>query len=243
MTEFSNPQQREERAIELLSDIGSVLEGHFVYANGDHGNAYVAKDEALKRPEAFSELTFMMAQNVADAVDPDEVDVLVAAAPCGSLIASRMAEHLGMIWQVTPPRLAFAEKQARIVDGPDGPSIEEKLVFKRGFRDDLVGKNVLEVEDIVNSGKTVRELSELVLSIAGVKIVGLSALYNRTPSMVTGESLAMDLWLPLVERELSKSGPQDCEQCTDLDAYPINTDRGHGEKFITDLAVLASAQQ
>lgn len=246
MSEFASPAQRSDRAIQIFDQIGGVLEGHFVYAAGHHGNAYVAKDETIKQPDVLAEMTLLMAENLAEVLGPDDIDALYSAAPCGSIVASRMTEHLGKIWGTTPG-LIFAEKEPYMglpVPGgnPYVPELKDRLVLKRGFDKDIVGKRLHMVEDIVNSGKTVVELAELALSYTDVTIVGCSAEYSRTPSKVSGESLNMDPWLPLVERELSKAEPEDCTMCEDLEAYPIRTDRGHGKEFLAQLTQLAEAQ-
>lgn len=243
MSNYTSPEARAARATELFEDSGAILEGHFVYLAGHHGNAYVAKDETIKDPAVMSEIAGLMAENAAEVLNPDEIDGLVAAAPCASMIAGRMSEHLGNLWGVRPPRLYFAEKVPTIRFNSQGqPEIVEELAFKRGFDKEVSGMRLHGVEDVVNSGATIHRMVDLVTEQGGA-VTGFSAEYNRTPSAVTAETLGIErrLWLPLVEKELSKAEPQDCTMCHDLETNPIRTDRGKGSKFLAELAVWAEA--
>jgi orotate phosphoribosyltransferase len=242
MGEFNGFVHRQKMAEAHLEEAGAVLEGHFVYAAEDHGNAYVAKDETIKRPEILARITWLMAANLAETLDPDDIDMLGAAAPCGSIIAARMSEHLEGMWGKTPG-LVFAEKVPKIaIDEATGePKIEEELKLKRNFDQEIIGKRIHIVEDVVNSGMTVLQLKDLFGSFRGVEVVGASAEYSRTPSAVNAETLGVSPWLPLVEKELTKTKPQDCDMCEDLEQFPIRTDRGHGAKFLAELAVWDAA--
>ena len=56
-------------AMDLLREVGAVLEGHFQYASGRHGSLYVEKFRLLEDPAATTRLCGMLAEHFADYQD------------------------------------------------------------------------------------------------------------------------------------------------------------------------------
>lgn len=86
---------REREATKIFADEGIIVSGgHFVYAAGGHGDAYVQKDKTLVDPEIFRHVTDLMTTDLIDRVVVREIDFFVGFAPCSSQHAARMAESL-----------------------------------------------------------------------------------------------------------------------------------------------------
>jgi orotate phosphoribosyltransferase len=111
------------------------------------------------------------------------------------------------------------------------PAITEKTIdgFKiRGGSQKIAGKNVLIIEDVVNTGDSVRKTIELVRR-AGAKTIQLGALLNRSGVAISG--LGDTGWFfALIEHDLPSYDPADCPLCRK--GVPINTDLGRGAEYL-----------
>lgn len=227
-------QQREKLALELFEREKIVVsDGHFVYAAGGHGDAYVQKDKTLVDPEVFTTVTEFMAQDLEEEVDPADIDYLVGFAPCSSQYASRIAERLSASSDFSKVRTVFMEKVPTLVfDKAGEPYIDEKLRFKRGFGDLLIGKRVWMIEDIVTTGQSLLSGKSEIERIDGVEVLGASAAFSRTPELVNRASLGLNIWLPLIEKSLQNYPSGECPMDDDLERFPIRTDLGHGAAYL-----------
>lgn len=203
---------QEERVKQILNESGAVLEGHFRYASGLHGDRYINKDAIYPNTEMTSELCRFMAR------DFQGINIQTVAGPqMGGVILSQLvANHLTKMegrntWGV------FAEKVMR-----DG---EEFLEFKRGYEQFIRGKNVLAVEDILNTGGSAKKLIDAIRN-AGGNVVALSAIVNRgsvKPEDVGGVPIKS-----LLEVNMESFKPEDCRPCKD--GVPLNQTIGHAPK-------------
>lgn len=224
--------EREAEAIRLLDEAQVVARGHFVYKSGLHGNAYVQKDKTISDPALQARITELMAGDIAGTFESDEVDSLVGIAPCSSMLASRIAEHLGTIWGKTPS-LVFAEKVTDMRHNVvEGYVLHEEFQLKRGFDQEIKNKKVLLIEDVVTTGGSLVQVRDLVNKVEGVEIVGAAAEWSRSPEEVTAKSLGLNIWLPLVSKALATYQKGSCPMDADLEQFPIRTDLGHGAAYL-----------
>lgn len=198
-----------------LLRLGVVHKGHFVYTSGLHGEWYVTIGKGEYAPlSELSELCRLMA-----AFSGDTVQVVVGAAKGGTTIGKLVAEHFGQLLSRTIP-FVLLEK---VEDGSGLVICDEQVSVMRG-------KPVLAVDDVLHTGKTLRQLIETV-ERAGGKVMGVSVVWNR------GSLRAHDLrvpWLyaPIVHQLPSYTAP--CPLC--LQDIPVNTDMGHGKEFLAQKA-------
>ena len=61
----ADPAARQARALQIFSEAGSYLEGHFVYTSGRHGRQYLEKFRVLERAEYTEPLCRMIAARCA----------------------------------------------------------------------------------------------------------------------------------------------------------------------------------
>lgn len=195
--------------LETLAERGAVLQDkHFVYKSGKHGPHYINMDPM------FPDIAFMW-KLCGGLSGPfyyphrrKAVDTVVGAATGGIPLAAITAYQLDA-------GLAWADK-----DGDD-------FVFDRaGFVEQLTGKRVLVVEDLLNTGDTTKKIIALVRQHGG-EVVGVSVVCNR------GQETAASLDVPRLEQlasvEFQALDAETCWLCAN--AVPIVADIGHGKEY------------
>jgi orotate phosphoribosyltransferase len=203
---------QEWRVREIFQEAGAVIEeGHFVYASGRHGSAYVNKDAIYPRIRLLDELCMGLAERFSDeAMEPgNEVEVVAAPAIGAVDLKTGVARILD--------RWVRGKREVRAVYSEDGQ-------FRRGYDWLVAGKRALVVEDVLTTGGSVRATVEAVRQ-AGGTVVGVGALVNR--GNVTADSLGVPKLEALFNVSFETYDSQECPLCAAN--VPINTDVGHGK--------------
>lgn len=202
--------------VEQLAGMGAVLTGgHYVYASGKHGPAYVNKRAVLVHPGWLVNLCGQMAMHIKerDAGIDAVVAPAVGAIALGTLVASIMVkDHLGI-------KLFIAEK-----DGQGGFAIKTEPQL-------LQGKRVVIVEDILTTGGSAMRVAEVVREL-GAEVGVVAAIVNR--GGVTAEGLGVSHLVSLVNVTMDMYDPEECPLCKA--GTPVNTDFGHGAAFLAGQA-------
>ncbi len=137
--------------MEILRETKVLREGHFRLTNGKHSRQSMQISQVIQYPKFLE----VLCEELARRFKGEEIDVVVAPAIGGILVAYEVAKTLGT-------RCLFAERE------------EGKMVFRRGFTLEE-DENVLVVEDAVTTGDSVQEVLEAVKerggSVRGVGIV------------------------------------------------------------------------
>ncbi len=210
MVERSPMDNREQRIRDILEQSEAFLEGHFEYTSGKHGEKYVNKDAIYPNTENISELCKYMAEPFVG----KNIDTVLGPAMGGVILAQRVAEHLTQM-EGKPIYGVYADKTK------DGEGLE----IKRGYDAFVKGKNVLVVEDILNTGGSAKKAIEVVRENGG-NVVALSALVNR--GGVTSEDVGDVPINSLLNVTMESWDPNDCRLCKD--GVPLNTNVGHAKK-------------
>jgi orotate phosphoribosyltransferase len=194
------------RAAEILAETGAIVTGsHVVYTSGRHGSAYVNKDAVYPHTDRVSELCRFLADAARDA-RPE----VVCGPALGGIILSQWTGHqLGVL-------AVYAEKL------PDGG-----LALRRGYDRLVAGRRVLVVEDVLNTGGSVRQAVAAVRA-AGGEVVAVAVLCNR--GGVTAADLDVPRLIVLVELSLESWDAVACPLCRD--GVPIDTSVGKGREFL-----------
>ena len=201
----------ESRARELMERAGILLNGHFVYTSWKHGRQYLGKDRVFLNPVICSELCYGLAEAFTDM----GIEIVVGAEKGGIIISQLVALHMSELIGLDV-QAAFAEK-----DGDD-------LVFRRDYDLEIKGKNVLAVEDIINTGLTGGKLVTAVRQCGG-HVVAVGALWNRGNSTRTTIGNVPQLTC-LVSKPLDAW--DESEIPPDLKKIPINTNVGKGREYL-----------
>ena len=240
-------EMSQELAKHLLTRVGAIIEGHFVGTNGNHLSVYIAKDKATRFPSVVSELCLEIAERFASF----DIDVVVAPAVGGIALSQWTAHHLAHLRPDRQEVLALYsehddsvfQREMGIFDENSGRSIpillqygeqiilrQRRFVFKRGFGEDIAGRRVLVVEDVLTTGKSTLETVMAIKREDGI-VVGLGVLANG--GNVTPEACGVKRLESLVSvvRQIFTE-----EECADhgfcSSGVPINTDFGHGKAFL-----------
>lgn len=168
--------------IKLLEDSGAFLRGHFKLSSGRHSDVYIEKFRALEQPEVARAL----GEELAKGLKEFSPDVVLAPAVGAIVLGFTTALALGC-------RSIFAERQ-------DG-----EMTLRRGF-EIAPGERVVVVEDIITTGKSLREVIALV---DPSQLVALGCLVDRS-----GEGLEWPVPLVSLARvDATSWEPEDCPLC------------------------------
>jgi orotate phosphoribosyltransferase len=173
-----------ETVLDLFRKSGALLEGHFRLTSGLHSGRYLQSALVLQFPELAEALGKAVAERTAH-LQPTAV---LSPALGGLIIGHEVARALGV-------RALFAER----VDG--------QLTLRRGFSlspDD----RVLIVEDVITTGKSTRETSD-VATAAGASVLGAGSIIDRGNDP---GRLNLPLY-SLVRLEVPAHEPEACPLC------------------------------
>jgi orotate phosphoribosyltransferase len=150
-----------------------MIDGHFDYGNGYHGQVYLNPHKLFRQPSAI----WRFAQDVIDVL-PERVveatDVVVGPVMGGALLAHTIAGLMDGRRSLTHPQCLFA---------PISLDSDGTLVIRNFYRSVLAGKKVLLVDDVVNTGKTFEKAKALV-DAAGGQVIATAAIYDRMEAIV-----------------------------------------------------------
>ena len=240
------------RVRQILAETGAILEGHFVGTNGNHLSVYVAKDRATRLTSVASELCAGIAEQFANT----DIDAVVAPAVGGIALSQWTAHHLTRLRPDRPEVLALYTEHEDVVlrerrrggdpfavtvslsevtEVKEGEQVilrRPKFVLKRGFDADVLGKCVLEVEDVLTTGGSAAHTANAIIK-AGGSLSGLGVLVNGGNVTTTDihQSLPRLEALMVVDRQIFTEA--DCAKhglCAQ--GVPVNTEFGHGEAFL-----------
>lgn len=144
-----------ERAIEIFTSAGALMEGHFKLTSGRHSNRYMQCAQVLQYPDLTEEL----ARHLAEQFRAEKIDYVIGPAMGGIIVAYEVARQLNV------PGM-FTERQ------------EGQMALRRGFSI-KPGDRVLVVEDVVTTGGSVVEVMEVVRQLGGV-VAGVGVLVDRS---------------------------------------------------------------
>jgi orotate phosphoribosyltransferase len=150
-----------------------MVDGHFDYGNGYHGQIYLNPHKLFRQPSAI----WRFAQDVIDIL-PDTVvtatDVVVGPVMGGALLAHTVAGLMDGRRSLTLPQCSFA---------PISVDIDGTPVIRTFYKTVLAGKRVLLVDDVVNTGKTFEKAKSLI-EAAGGQVIATAEIYDRMEAIV-----------------------------------------------------------
>jgi orotate phosphoribosyltransferase len=160
-------------SIQLFTQCGALLHGHFRLTSGRHSDQYMQCAQALKDPVT----TTALCQSLAESFRDDKVELVVGPAMGGILVAYELARQLGV-------EGIFCERE------------NGQMALRRNFTI-LPGQRVLVCEDVVTTGGSVQEVIA-VIRAAGGEVVGVALLVDRSNGQVNfgvkqAAALTMDI--------------------------------------------------
>lgn len=197
----------------VFAEKNAILKGHFVYTKGGHGDIYVDKFEITLWPIQAG----ILCKDIAWQWRNEGIEVVIGPAMGAIKLADRVAEWLALFTGIEVPAL-YTEKDEN-----------GKQILKQGANK-ITGKRTLVIEDIVNTGGSLENTIE-VCKEAGAEVVGCHSLVDRSSGKVTAKTLRVKTFLALKTMDVANY-VEECPLCKAK--VPINTDRGHGEKYLKD---------
>ena len=150
---------KQDDILQLFKESNALLTGHFKLTSGRHSDVYYEKFTLLKQPRICTRLCEQMAELLKDS----SIETIVGPTTGGIILAYEVARYLGI-------ESIYAEPG------------EEGRVFKRGFSLHK-GQKVAIVDDVLTTGRSVREVIDLVNSYEA-EIVGIVLMLDRSGGAV-----------------------------------------------------------
>ncbi len=173
----------EKDVLKIFKSENALLSGHFLLSSGLHSPNYMQCALLLQKPWVAEKLCKALAKKI-----KEKVDVVVGPALGGVIVSYEMGRAL-------KKRSIFAERQ-------DGT-----LTLRRGFTLKK-GERVLVTEDVVTTGKSTKEVFEIVASY-GAKVVAVASIVNRS-----GVKNPFDIpFYPLLDIEIKTYESSHCPLC------------------------------
>ena len=156
-----------DEVVRVLRDTGALREGHFEYTNGLHSNEYLQVPLAMRYYQHARMLSVglsrLLRENAEIRATIEDLSI-VAPANAGLPVAYGVCEAL----------------RARQVDWAEREEGSQPLHFRQ-FLEQLPGEQVVLVDDILRSGRKLREMKDL-LESRGARVVALGVIiYQPTP--------------------------------------------------------------
>jgi orotate phosphoribosyltransferase len=177
---------KEQDVLNLFTESGALLNGHFKLTSGRHSDVYYEKFTLLKNPAMCTQICRAMADRFAGS----GATAVIGPTTGGIIIAYDVARYMGI-------EALYAEA------GESGGR-----TFKRGFSLDP-GRKVVIVDDVLTTGTSVHEVIELVNSHQA-KIVGVGVFLDRSGKSHPGFDYP---FFPLTRVSAMSWEPDKCPMC------------------------------
>lgn len=205
----------QDELLHILKEVGAIYtDDHFVYTSGKHGSVYVNKDALYPHTKYSSRIGQMFAEKYKNA----DIDV-VAAPALGGIVLSQWTAYF--LSQMTGKDVlgVYTEK-----------TLDKNQVFTRGYDKLVTGKRVLVIEDLANTGGSVKKVVDSVREVGG-EVAAVCVMVNRNPEGVTTETMGAP-FDSLAVFKAEAWDQKDCSLCKQ--GVPVNTKVGHGAKYVAE---------
>ena len=146
-----------EESLKILKETRALLEGHFILSSGLHSPKYVQCAQLMSKPHMANKICESLAEKIKK--ESNDFDLILSPAMGGIIIGYEIGKLL-------KKETIFSER----VDG--------KFQLRRDFK---IKKNtrVLIIEDVITTGRSSLECSELVINNKG-SIIGYACIIDRS---------------------------------------------------------------
>ena len=148
-------------SLKILKETNALLEGHFILSSGLHSNQYVQCAKLLSYPKQAEIICAALTEKIKS--NFNKIDIVLSPALGGIVVGYEIGKQLNT-------QTIFAERS------------NNKLVLRRGFAIPQ-DSNVLIVEDVITTGKSAIECSEIV-KINKANLIGFACVIDRSDNDV-----------------------------------------------------------
>ena len=147
--------------ISLLKESGALLDGHFLFSSGRHGDRYFQCARLLSHPDRAAMALAVVSEQIKADVEAGKlrIDAVVGPAMGGIIVAYELGRQLCL------PAFFTERDEAGV------------MVLRRGF-EVKGGQNLLIAEDVVTTSKSALECAKA-LEECGAKITALACIVDR----------------------------------------------------------------
>lgn len=174
----------EQTVLDIFTRREALLTGHFLLSSGLHSGKYLQCALVLQFPDEAETLGEALAKSFQN----QKIDLVVAPALGGVIVAHVVARALSV-------RALFTERE------------QGKMQLRRGF-ELKAGERVLVVEDVITTGKSTKEVIEVVESLGG-QVVGNASIIDRSG----GKANLPHLPISLAKLSVPTYNPDSCALC------------------------------
>ena len=146
-----------KNSLKVLKKTNALLEGHFILSSGLHSAQYVQCAKLLSYPKLSEKFIKSLASKIKKKIK--KIDIVLSPAMGGIIIGYEIGKLLGK-------ETIFCER------------VNKKFTLRRGFSIKK-NSNVLIVEDVITTGKSVLECSKIVKNNKS-KLVGYACIIDRS---------------------------------------------------------------
>ena len=146
-------------SLKILKETNALLQGHFILSSGLHSKQYVQCAKLLSHPNKAEAICSSLCEKIKKVFN--KIDIILSPAIGGIVVGYEVGRQLKV-------ETIFAER------------LDQKLVLRRGFKIPE-SSNVLIVEDVITTGKSALECSELI-EVNQSKLIGYACIIDRSYS-------------------------------------------------------------
>ena len=146
-----------EESLKILKETNALLDGHFILSSGLHSGQYVQCAKLLSYPKKAELICSSLCEKIKEKFN--KIDIILSPAIGGIVVGYEVGRQLNI-------ETIFAER------------LDKQLKLRRGFKltENL---NVLIVEDVITTGKSALECSELIKASKS-KLIGYACIIDRS---------------------------------------------------------------
>jgi len=146
-----------EESLKILKETKALLEGHFILSSGLHSSQYVQCAKLLSHPKESNLICKSLCQKIKK--NFNKIDIILSPAIGGIVVGYEVGRQLNV-------KTIFAER------------LNGKLTLRRGF---VIpeNSNVLIVEDVITTGKSVLEC-EQIIKLNKSNLIGYACIIDRS---------------------------------------------------------------
>jgi len=146
-----------EESLKILKETNALLDGHFILSSGLHSAQYIQCAQLLSKPQKSANICKSLAEKISKELN--EIDLILSPAMGGIVIGYEIGRLLSK-------ETIFSER------------VNGQFKLRRDFKI-LKKSKVLIVEDVITTGKSSMECSELV-DAADAEVIGFACLIDRS---------------------------------------------------------------
>jgi orotate phosphoribosyltransferase len=150
-----------KESLKILKETEALLEGHFILSSGLHSSQYVQCAKLLSHPKKAEIICSSLCEKIRK--NFDKIDIILSPAIGGIVVGYEVGRQMLI-------ETIFSER------------VNKKLVLRRGFKIPK-NSNVLIVEDVITTGKSALECSDLIKN-NNSNLVGYACIIDRSDNNI-----------------------------------------------------------